>query len=384
MKKLILSLALLTSVNTWSNSIVKTPLPVRTPDLSRLYMVKMYVTKLTQDESVNLLRDFVKAGRPARLMGTTGHKNAVEFIENKIKEFDPKRSGKFIIDEFIPNTKEAMEFYQKDFAEKIEGKFPKNSAEYKNWQNFTKSIQDTLKMFSQIKGKNLVWEKKGTLEKDAKIYVVGANYDTMNIDPKTNQLVLKEYSPGADKNGSGVTALLMLIKHLAPIEIKHTVRVVFFDYQSLGFLGSEAYVKSLSKDDKVEVFIDIEMIGNDSKVFDKEDRMGNMSLYFSTPGKNTYAKEEELSLRLTKAGKETTSEVEFKAKPIGFEYSDNIKFWEAGIPSLVFSQNWETDFNSKRYHTKDDFVETINQRTFHKSLQYITGGVLSLALDLTK
>lgn len=376
-KKFLASAILVLSVSVFSK------LPEKIPDLNRLYMVKVYVNKVTQDDAVNLLRDFVKAGRPARLMGTSGHKNAIEFIEQKTKEFDPKSSGTFKVEEFTPNIKDAVAFYQKDFEDKVEGKFPKNSPEYKNWLNFTKSVQDTLKMFSSVKGKNLVWEKKGTADKDKKIFVVGANYDTMNIDPKTNQLALKEYSPGADKNGSGVATLLMLIKHLAPIELKHTVRIVFFDYQSLGFLGSEAYVATL-KNDKIEAFIDVEMIGNDSKVFDKEDRMGNMSLYFSTPGKPTYTTEEELSARLTKAGKEVTSEVEFKAKPIGFEYSDNIKFWEAGIPSLVFSQNWETDFNSKRYHTKDDFVETINQRTFHKSLQYITGGVLSLALDLTK
>lgn len=381
MKKFIVIVVLLVlSLSVYSKPPEKTP--VKIPDLSRLYMVKLYITKMTQDEAVNLLRDFVKAGKPARLMGTTGHKNAIEFIENKTKEFDPNSSGTFTKEEFTPNVKDAVAFYQKDFEEKVEGKFPRNSAEYKNWLNFTKSVQDTLKMFANTKGKNLVWEKKGTLA-DKKIFVVGANYDTMNIDPKTNQLALKEYSPGADKNGSGVAALLMLIKHLAPIELKHTVRVVFFDYQSLGFLGSEAYVSSI-KNDKVEAFIDVEMIGNDSKVFDKEDRMGNMSLYFSTPGKPTYTAEEAISARLTKAGKEVTGEVEFKAKPIGFEFSDNIKFQEAGIPSLVFSQNWETDFNSKRYHTKDDFVETINQRTFHKSLQYITGGVLSLALDLTK
>lgn len=381
MKKLVLVAAtLVLSISVFSKTSEKIE---KIPDLSRLYMVKLYVTKLTQDDAVNLLRDFVKAGRPARLMGTTGHKNAAEFIQKKIKEYDPKTSGTFTVEEFAPNIKDAIAFYQKDFEEKVEGKFPKNSPEYKNWLNFTKSMQDTLKMFASVKGKNLVWEKKGSLDKEKKIYVIGANYDTMNIDPKTNQLALKEYSPGADKNGTGVTALLMLIKHLAPIELKHSVRVVFFDYQSLGFLGSEAYVKSL-KDDKIEAFIDVEMIGNDSKVFDKEERLGNMSLYFSTAGKPTYATEEAISVKISKAGKEATSEVEFKAKPIGFEYSDNIKFWEAGIPSLIFSQNWESDFNSKRYHTKDDFVETINQRTFHKSLQYIMAGVLSLLLDLNK
>lgn len=376
MRKLLLASLFVVSSSIWAKS------PEKIPDLSRLYMVKLYVSKVTQEEVINLLRDFVKAGRPARLMGTTGHAKAIEFISQKVKEFDPNSSGIFSVQEFSPNIKDAISFYQKDFEEKVEGKFPKNSPEYKNWSNFTKSIQDTLKMFQNTRGKNLVWEKKGT-GSDKKIYVIGANYDTVNIDPKTNQLVLKEYMPGADKNGTGVTTLLMLIKHLAPIELKNTVRIVFFDYQSLGFLGSEAYVSHL-KGDKVEAFLNVEMIGNDSKVFDKEDKMGNMSLYFSVPGKPTHETEVAISERLTKAGKEVASDVEFKAKPIGFEFSDNIKFWEGGIPSLVYSQNWETDFNSKRYHTKDDFVETINQRTFHKSLQYITGGVLSLALDLTK
>jgi hypothetical protein len=59
-------------------------------------------------------------------------------------------------------------------------------------------------------------------------------------------------------------------------------------------------------------------------------------------------------------------------------------FQEAGIPSVVFSQNWEMDFNNTRYHTPDDFVETINQHTFHKALLSINAGVVSQALEITK
>ena len=76
-----------------------------------------------------------------------------------------------------------------------------------------------------------------------------------------------------------------------------------------------------------------------------------------------------------------TSRVKFKLEPNGFNSSDHINFWGEGFPAITFSQNWETDLNP-RYHSSDDFVETLNLKTWYASYQYITGAVLSWAFDI--
>ncbi|MFZ4713607.1 MAG: M28 family metallopeptidase [Bacteriovoracaceae bacterium] len=367
-------------------------LPLKTNSvkpIEKIFQIKMEMNKIEQKEVVETLRSFIKSSKPNRLMGTPGHTAAVNFIGEFIQANDPHKTGKVSVQEFSPDIEFAQKFYNLDFKLKVEDKFSKTSAEYKNWKSFTDSMLKALKDFKKVKGQNIVWEKKGTTDSD-QVIIVGASYDTLNINAKTNMVDLKGDMPGADKNGTGVVTLLYLIKELAKYDLKNTVRVVFLDYQGLGFLGAKSYVEELqnevlkAKTLKIMGFIGVEMVGNDSKVFDKEQKLGNMCLYYSLPGKPLYAKENEMALNLSRIGKEIASDVTFKPMGNGFEYSDNIMFQEAGIPSLVYSQNWETDFNSSRYHTPDDFVETINQHTFHKSVQSINAGVLSMALNVTK
>jgi hypothetical protein len=380
MNAIICALVLILSIN----SFAKTIKPIKSA-----YDLRSAISKTEQKEVIETLRSFVKASKPNRLMGSPGHAGAVSFIADFIMKNDPTKTGTLTEQEFMPEIEFAQKFYQMDFKLKVEDKFPKTSPEYKNWKSFTDSMVKALGEFKKIKGQNLIWEKKGTSE-NPNLIIVGASYDTININQKTNTVDLKGNMPGADKNASGVVSLLYLIRELARYELKHTLRVVFLDYQGMGFLGAKHFVEELkneslkNKNLKNAYFINVEMIGNDSKVFDKEQKLGNMCLYYSLPGKPLYEKENELALQLVKMGKEVGGDVSFKPNANGFEYSDNIMFQEAGIPSVVFSQNWETDFNNTRYHTPDDFVETINQHTFHKALLSINAGVVSQALEITK
>jgi hypothetical protein len=71
-------------------------------------------------------------------------------------------------------------------------------------------------------------------------------------------------------------------------------------------------------------------------------------------------------------------------KPIGFENSDNFRFWENGFIGGTFTQNWEDDFNPKFYQTPQDTPETLNHQTLYSAYQYLGGATLGILLDLTK
>lgn len=329
------------------------------------------------------LRDFLRCCKPNRMVGTPGHENASKRILELINKFDPEKKGITYVDNFMPDIDSAIKLYRNDFKTLVEGKIPKTNPEYKKWKTLTDQMIFELDKRRGIKGKNIIWEKKGYLNPDD-IFVVGANFDNVGHDKKTFKILSKAFLPGADDNGTGVAAALSLIEILAKMKTPKTIRVVFFDFQEFGFLGSKAFIERYRQDFKKKNFlgmINLLMLGNDTVENDLEKKKGNMKLYIRKPGVNGHQQDLKLANRLVSTGKRITYSVSFKIDPNGFNQSDHINFWNAGLPALTFSQNWESDFNEKGYHSENDFVERLNFSTFYASFQYISGAVISLAYD---
>ncbi|ESA33548.1 peptidase m28 [Leptolyngbya sp. Heron Island J] len=78
--------------------------------------------------------------------------------------------------------------------------------------------------------------------------VVGAHYDTV------------PGCPGADDNATGVAVLLELARQFACLPPRRPVRLVAFDLEEYGLVGSRAYVKSL-KGDPIHLMMSLEMLG---------------------------------------------------------------------------------------------------------------------------
>ena len=349
-----------------------------------LYSVTSAVSKLKQRDIVKLLRDFVRCCEPNRFPGTPGHKLAAPYLVNQIRKIDPNTNNIIYIDEFTPDVDHAIKLYEDDFKREVESNYKKTNPIYVRWRRFTDSIVKEIKSRKHVPGKNVIWERKGNLNPD-EIIVIGAHYDTTANDKKTLMLKPDEKQPGADDNGSGVAVALGLIQILSKMELPKTVRVVFYDWEELGFLGSRAFVKKYEKELKEKKFagnINLEMLGHDSKSQDKTKRNGNMKLYIRRPGESGHASDKRFANRLIKAGKKVTSTVKFKLVANGFNSSDHISFWDAGFPAVAFTQDWENDFNTNRYHGRNDFVETLNFKTLYHSYKYITGAVAAWAFDL--
>lgn len=78
--------------------------------------------------------------------------------------------------------------------------------------------------------------------------VVGAHYDTV------------PGSPGADDNATGVAVLLELARQFSRQPSRRPVRLVAFDLEEYGLIGSRAYVKSL-KGQPIHLMLSLEMLG---------------------------------------------------------------------------------------------------------------------------
>lgn len=342
------------------------------------FQVKTELEKISQNNLIESLNTFVKKSAPSRMVGRPGHDLAKLFIEEEIARYDKKKSGTFKVETFTPDVLEAQRFYQSDFDQKIEGKLAKTSADYKKWLKFTQNMQNMAQKYKDFQGQNLVWEKAGI--DSSKLLIITAHYDTATHDPNTFLLNEDSPMPGANYNASGVIVALSLIKVLAEIDLNYSVRVVFLDWQGIGFLGSFDYAKKLAAlSQKSLGIINLEMLGQDSSYLDKTKKLGNMSLYL-----RQNASEEAFARELQNHGQKITTKVNFEAKANGFESSDNIRFWEKNLTCVTFSQNWEDDFNPKFYQSSLDTPETLNHETLYHVYQFIGGAVLGRLLDITK
>jgi hypothetical protein len=348
--------------------------------------LKRIIYSYKKDEVIDTLREFVKNTRPTRMVGSDGHHKATTFLYDWIKKNTNGGEGELLlVDNFKPNVDFAIDMYLNDFAQvkKSNKKFSKKLMS--TWKNFTDARIKLLNKLRSHTGKNIVWEKKGVKHPD-EVIVIGAHYDSIAYNKSSLMVNEASTAPGADNNGSGVAIALNLIEFLSEIQLQRTVRVVFFDYTEIGFLGSYDYAKKLAEEKanglKVHGYIDLLMLGYDTKLNDLEKRYYNLKLYRSTKEQGTYKFDRELADSFAQRAKLASASIKFTQVEKKFKNGDAQSFIMHGFPSITFSQNWESDFNAKRIHTPQDYVETLNLETIYRAFRYITFGVSHWALGL--
>jgi Zn-dependent M28 family amino/carboxypeptidase len=348
----------------------------RTP--STFGSLKNELQKVSDKNLLEWVNGLLKVSSPSRMVGLPGHDRARDYLKEEILKADVLKSGQLTITSTQPLIEEVKKFYQHDFDHKVEGKIPSHHPDYQKWQRFTLFMKKLVDSRKSIPVQNVIWEKKG-MNSDKEL-VVSAHYDTISHDKET--LLVNESSsmPGANYNATGVAVALGLIKILSQIDLNYTVKVVFLDWQGIGFHGSQIYAKELKNSGKdILGVVNLEMLGQDTTYFDKKKKSGNMCAYLRNQS------DEQIWVKnLLEKGSKVTQKVSFEMRPNGFENSDNIRFWDEGFKSVTLSQNWEEDFNPKFYQTPDDTAETLNHGTLWSSYQFIAGAVVGTLLDLTR
>jgi Peptidase family M28 len=117
------------------------------------------------------------------------------------------------------------------------------------------------------KGKNLIV----TLGSGAQDIVIGAHFDAVRL--KDGSL-----SHGMVDNAAGAIVLTRVAEALRGRRLKHRIRVVFFDMEEIGLLGSAHFVKSL--DSKVAAAVNVDIAGyGDTLIFGPGKNEGNAEVY---------------------------------------------------------------------------------------------------------
>jgi len=334
-------------------------------DLKSTYQVKKYTREIKKKSLIHDLRKIVNSGYPNRFVGTKGHKRVQSFLSSSLKV--DSNEGKFLKQSFKIDPSYSKNYYQKNLS----------STEDK-WVLLKTNMLNTIDTLLNKMMNNFLWIKPG--ESNSAL-VVMAHYDTVSINKKSNKIEIKESMPGADYNASGVSVLLSIQKLLKPLETKKTIILAFLDAHSIAFSGAKYFKDSeVLKSYKIDGVINLEMLGHDSKFNDSLKKNGNMASY----GRKNNKADTALYQLFEKSNKGHSTGVKFDYRANNFESSDHSVFNRESFGVLTFSQDWENDFNTLKYQTKNDFPETINQRTLYGAYRYIAMGILTYALNMKK
>jgi hypothetical protein len=154
------------------------------------------------------------------------------------------------------------------------------------------------------RGRNLVVDI-GTGSRDI---IVGAHYDA--IDLPDGQL-----SRGMVDNAASVAILVHAAEALQELELGHRVRIVFFDLEESGLVGSRHFVESIQPD-RVAAMVNVDIAGyGNTLIFGPASAPGNEEVY-------------QAMRRVCFEGRFTCTEF------AQFPTSDDRSFQAAGIPNI--------------------------------------------------
>ncbi|MBE9177285.1 M28 family peptidase [Oculatella sp. LEGE 06141] len=200
--------------------------------------------------------------------------------------------------------------------------------------------------------------------------LIGAHYDAV---PGTN---------GADDNATGVVALLELARLFAATPARFPVRLVAFDLEEFGLLGSQHYARELRQQQQpLRLMLSLEMLGYCDRTPHSQTYPPGLKYFYPNRGDfisfignwRTIPDLIRLCDRVHRAG-----QVRCRWLPAGnrgaivpaTRQSDHAPFWDQGYPAMMVT---DTAFmRNPHYHKVSDRVETLD-------IDFLTGVCRGLA-----
>lgn len=149
---------------------------------------------------------------------------------------------------------------------------------------------------------------------------------------------------GADDNASGTAALLEMARVLKDGENKKTIRFFITNGEESGLLGAKHYASELKRSNKIKeivLAINMDMVGynaNGIVELETDAKLESLAKWFA-----------DLAAGYTNLKTKIT---------LGAWGSDHVPFLEAGTPTLLTIENWDT--KTPCYHQACDKPETLN------------------------
>lgn len=201
--------------------------------------------------------------------------------------------------------------------------------------------------------RNVVAERRGTAaDGDRKLVVAGAHLDSV------------KGAPGANDNASGSATLIELARSFEGIDTRNDIRLVWFDGEEAGLLGSKAHVKANAADTaRTIAMVNMDMVGSQN---------GDVGASLGARTSNGIA--DALKGVLLRTGLAGTLRDERHTR------SDHASFDGAGIPALDFGVSVKTiGRDDPYYHSPKDTLDKINPQVLEGYGDLIAVTLLDLA-----
>jgi Zn-dependent M28 family amino/carboxypeptidase len=205
--------------------------------------------------------------------------------------------------------------------------------------------------------------------------LIGAHYDAV------------PGSPGADDNATGLAVLLELAAAFANLPLSYPLKLIAFDLEEYGLLGSRAYAETLRQQKQaVRLMISLEMLGYcdatpGSQIYppglkylypNRGDFIGLIGNWQTLPD----------LLRLSHAIRKTGQPCEWL--PAGASgkivpdtrRSDHAPFWDLGYRALMVTDT--ANLRNPHYHQSSDRIETLDLDFLTRVCQGLITGLRAL------
>lgn len=207
-------------------------------------------------------------------------------------------------------------------------------------------------------GTNFIAEKKGSVD-PTKVLILSSHIDSVG-------------NKGANDDGTGTIGLLTVAKELAKKNYGYTIRVLGFDREEKGMVGSDAYVATLSDKKAIIGDIHFEMMGYHSR-----NDGGFHLIDCDKPFLFNVSRQSSEFLSAEVKNSISTLALDLHVVKTCTGRSDHASFWRAKIPAVVISENFFGGDADPCYHSKCDIVDD--------RLNYpYMGKILEAVLDATE
>lgn len=227
---------------------------------------------------------------------------------------------------------------------------------------FESSGYEVLRQPYEVSGKiceNIEAEVRGS-DRPEDILVIGAHYDSV------------KGSPGANDNGTGVAAMLVLAKRFSRSPVSRTLRFVAFANEEPPFfqshdMGSRVYARrSRQRNENIMLMVSLETIGYYTEAADSQRYPPPLSLIYPSTGNfigfvSNLANGEWVQRAVKSFRRHTPFPSEgaalFGWLP-GVGWSDHWAFWKEGFPAIMVTDT--ALFRDPHYHTANDTPDHIH------------------------
>lgn len=222
------------------------------------------------------------------------------------------------------------------------------------------------------------------------VFIICAHYDT-KADREANWNPLASKAPGANKNGTGMAAMLSIAEILSQNEYDHKIKFIAFGGEELGFSGSRNYIQqaigrentdigSLEKSrtpesEQITAVFNLDMLGYNWKS-DLVEVIANRDSIWISRALSIANSWHNIGLTIRQTQDEFV------------DISSHKPFWDAGYPAVTLIESstpWRDSQNynvNPYYHTYSDTIDKINFPLVAKVTQLILITIHSLLTDM--